>query len=527
MVSMPGNWGFIGPTYQSENPSVDPERLINMYPEFVESGKGGSNSKLAYYHTPGTTLFKSLGAPIRALWGGNNIVLVLAGSTVYEYNTTGALLASFAVANPSGAGPGQFVFVPSGPGLTIATSGAILCWDGSPGYDGSATYANVWYIDGTTGTPPAVISGCGLGVIDAYGVVLRPGCSPAAGAADPVPINTIDQTQFNLSNIFLAGPGQWDPLQWAIKTGSPDALQALWTPGSPGAGPEELWLIGQQTTEVWYDTGGSSLDPFPFQRVPGAFIATGAWAAQSIANVNNQITFLAGDARGVGIVVAMNGYTPQRISNHAIEYAIQQMQVAGVQLSAATGYSYQENGHNFYVLTFPGSGGRTFVADFSCPDSSGRPMWHERARGGAIGSLSPSWQFHAWAGGQHFVAGGSDGNVYVSGVGTYQDDGNPILRARVSPQITNEKQWMRHSQFWLDIGGPFNAAQSRTFALDWSNDGGNNYGTLFSLSPQQNTTTGISRVLMNRLGRTRGRNYRIQTTDNLPQAWIDGYVASG
>ena len=516
---MPGNWGFIGPTYQSENPSVDPERCLNLYPEFIESGHGGSNSKLAYYHTPGTTLWVSLGAPVRALWGGNNVLYALAGSNVYQISTaSGSVTATFAVANPSGAGPGQIVFVPSGPGLTAATSGALLVWDGSPGFDGSATYANVWYLDGSTFAPPAVISGRGLGVIDGYGVVLRPTCSSAAGAADPVPINTIDQTQYNLSGIFIGD--QWDPLQFAIKVGSPDALQMIWTPGSAfGGGPEELWLIGQQTTEVWYDTGGSSLDPFPFQRVPGAFINTGTWARASIANVNNQLVFLAGDARGVGYVVAMNGYIPQRVSNHAIEYAIQQTQAKGVQVSDAVGYSYQENGHSFYVLTI---GGRTFVADFSCQDPSGRPMWHERATGAS--GASPSWSFHAWAGGQHFVAGNGDGNIYVSSTATYQDNGTAILRQRVSPIMTNEKQWTRHGQFWLDIGGPYDGA--RSYQLDWSNDGGNSYGNQFSLSPQQNQTTGFWRILKNQLGRSRARNYRVQTTDNKPQAWVDGFVAT-
>ena len=519
---MAGNWGFIGPTYQSENPTVDAERCLNLYPEIIESGHGPSASKLAYYHTPGTTLFKSgLSSPVRALWSGNNRLFVLAGANLYELNvTTGAILATYTLASPAGAGPGQIVFVPSGPGLTGASSGALLVWDGSSGFDGTNTYANVWYVDGTTSTPPAVISGVGIGVIDGYAVVLRPGCSVAAGAADPIPINTIDQTQFNLSAIFL--PATFDPLQFGIKTGAGDALQSIFTPGSVGGGgPEELWLLGQKTIEVWYDTGGSSLDPFPFQRVPGAFINEGQWAAQSVAMANNMITFLGGDDRGVGIVWAMNGYTPVRISNHAVELAFQATQVAGSNLSSAVAYTYQENGHVFYVLTFPG--GRTFVADFSCQDASGRPMWHERARGSALGSLSPSWQFHTWTAGQHFVGGDGTGSVYVASTAVYQDHGTAILRCRVGPAISQENAWLRHAQFWLAIGAPFST--SRTFKLDWSNDGGNSYGNQFSLGVQQEATTGFGRVLMNNLGRSRQRNYRVQTTDNAAQAWIDAYVA--
>lgn len=522
-----GGWGFVGPTYQSLNPGVDAERCLNMFPEVIESGMGPAPSKLAYYNTPGTSLFATLGdTPVRALWSGNNVLYVLAGAHLYEVDTlTSAVLATFTLANPSGAGPGQIVFVPSGPGLTEATSGALLVWDGSSGVDAMGnTFPNVWYVDGTTSTPPAIMSGVGIGCIDGYGVIIRPGCSPAAGEADPFPIATADQTQFNLSPIFLASPDVWDPLQFAIKTGAPDALQAILTPGSnQGPGPEELWLFGQQTTEVWYDTGGTSLDPFPFQRVPGAFISEGLWAANSLTIANNMPVFLGGDQRGVGVVWAMNGYTPQRISTHAIEYAIQQTQAAGYQVSTAIAYSYQDNGHAFYVLTV---GTRTFVADFSCVDPSGRPMWHERARGSALGSLSPSWQFHAWTGGQHFVAGDGTAKVYVSSVGIYQDNGNAILRCRIGPSISNSQQWQKHAQFWLSVGGPYEGVD-RTFLLDWSNDGGNTYGNQFTLGLLVEATTQFGRVLMNNLGRSRQRNYRVQTTDNLPQAWLEAYVAIG
>ena len=491
-----------------------------MYPEMVESGHPSAASKLAYYHTPGTTLFATgLAAPIRALWGGNNRLFAVGGGNLYELNvTTGAIINTYTIASASG--PAQIVFVPSGPGITGATSGFLLVWDGTDG----AT-ENVWYVDGSTTTPPALISGTGIGMIDGYGVVLRPPVPPG-NASGVVPINTIDGTQFNLSGIFGVNPGGpvFDPLQFGIKTGSSDQLQMIFTPGSfGGGGPEELWLLGKRTTEVWYDTGGSSLDPFPFQRVPGAFINQGLWAPSSVTNCNNQIVFLGGDDRGVGVVWAMNGYTPVRVSNHAVELAIQQYGLAGLDTSDAVAYSYQQNGHIFYVLTFP-TAGATWVADFSCLDSSGRPMWHQRARGASLGSLSASWKYHAWTANQNFVAGDGTGNVYVASKTVYQDDGNAILRCRVGPNPSSDLNWKRHSQFWLQIGGPYSSATSRAYVLDWSNDGGSNYGNQFTLNPLQNTTTGIARVLKNWLGRTRSRNYRIQSTNNAPEAWLDADV---
>ena len=148
-------------------------------------------------------------------------------------------------------------------------------------------------------------------------------------------------------------------------------------------------------------------------------------------------------------------------------------------------------------------------------------MWHQRARGATLGALSASWKFHAWTGGKHFVAGDGTGNVYASDLNTYQDAGSPILRCRVGPNPTQGLQWKRHGQFWLQIGGPYSAVTGRTYNLDWSNDGGSNYGTSFALNPQQNTTKGIARVLKNNLGRARSRNYRIQSTNNAPEVWLD------
>jgi hypothetical protein len=258
--------------------------------------------------------------------------------------------------------------------------------------------------------------------------------------------------------------------------------------------------------------------------VPGAFINQGLWAPNAITNCNNQIVFLGGDDRGVGVVWAMNGYTPVRVSNHAVEFAIQQYGLAGNDTSDAVAYSYQQNGHIFYVLTFP-TAGATWVADFSCLDASGRPMWHQRARGSALGSLSASWKYHAWTANQHFVAGDGTGNVYVASKSVYQDAGSSILRCRMGPAISNQLRWQRHGQFWLQLGGPYSSISANAYKLDWSNDGGFNFGNQFTLNPQQNTTTKFSRVLMNNLGRSRQRNYRIQSTNNTAESWLDGDVS--
>ena len=499
------SFGFIGPSYVSENPSVANDRLVNLYPELIESGTGPSKgAKYAYYNRPGLTLLANLGSSGRALWGGNNRLFAVIGSNLLEVNASGSVLHTYTI---GGSGPAQIVFVPSGPGLSAPSSGALLVWDGSNG-----SSANVWYVDGTTSTPPAVISGVGVGCIDGYGVVLRPPIPPGS-STDPIPINTIDGTQFNLSQEYVANV--WDPLQYAIKTGAPDQLQAVYTPGSAGgAGPEELWLFGKVSAEVWYDTGGSTLDPFPFQRVSGAFVMQGMWAANSAAALDNSIFWLGGDQRGPGVVYRSNGYTPVRVSNHAVEYAIQQYVLTGSDISDAIGYTYEENGHGFYVLNFP-TAGATWVYDITTQ------MWHERAHSGVSGGQLG--YYHAWTLGKHFLLD-SSGNLYSSSIATYQDNGNTITWQRTAPHVGSEFEWMRINQFMLMFGP--SASITRNFTFEVSKDQGLSFPVSRSLSapaiPGQPPP--YQRISARQLGRARDWVFRVTSTDNCQQAWIDAFV---
>lgn len=496
------SFGFIGPAYTTRNPSVDPEDLVNLYPEMIESGNGASKAaKYAFYNTPGLTLLGNLGGAGRALWGGNNRLFAVVGSSLVEVNAAGSVIHTYTI---GGSGPAQIVFVPSGPGLTAPSSGALLVWDGSNG-----AAPNVWYVDGSTVTPPAVISGVGVGCIDGYGVVLRPPIPPGLNT-DPVPINTIDGTQFNLSKIFDGST--WDPLQFGIKTGAPDQLQMVHTPGSnSGPGPEELWLLGKRSIEVWYDTGGSALNPFPFQRVPGAFIGKGCWAALSVVAINGMLYWLGGDDRGVAVVYRAEGYIPKRVSTHAVEYALGQYAIGGSDISDAVAYGYQEDGHDFYVLNFPAAG-KTWVYDAT------ENLWHRRAYNGTAGAQLG--RYHAWVFGKHYVLDAS-GNLYTSSTGVFQDAGTAITRQRTTPIIQQENLQIRHRQLELHYGGPYNVA--RNWTLEVSNDGGNTYGAGISLATGPGGTS-PDRAIWRRLGITRKRNYRITTTDNLAQVWVDGYA---
>jgi hypothetical protein len=48
----------------------------------------------------------------------------------------------------------------------------------------------------------------------------------------------------------------------------------------------EIWLFGNNTTEIWINIG----DPdFPFQRIQGAFLEIGCAAPYSVAKADNSL----------------------------------------------------------------------------------------------------------------------------------------------------------------------------------------------------------------------------------------------
>ena len=124
-------------------------------------------------------------------------------------------------------------------------------------------------------------------------------------------------------------------------------------------------MFGSYTVEVWYDAG---LPTFPLARIQGAFNEIGCAAAYSVAKLDNGIFWLGTDQRGKGIVYRSNGYSGTRISTHAVEWQIQQY----TQISDAVAYTYQQDGHSFYVLNFP-TADTTWVYDVATQ------TWHERA----------------------------------------------------------------------------------------------------------------------------------------------------
>lgn len=259
----------------------------------------------------------------------------------------------------------------------------------------------------------------------------------------------------NSNQIWVSNAGDvttWNALATAKVSIFPDNVVSM------VVNQNDVWLLGQTASAVYYPSGDS---PFPFAYRAGSYIENGCVAAASAVKLDNSIFWLGQDARGHAIVWRAVGYTPQRVSNHAVEFAMQGYPALGRTIA----YAYQDQGHTFYVMYFPlanNGNGATWVYDVATQ------QWHERcflnpANGQEYAHRSQSHLFFNAADGTNYHLVGdwqNTGNIYQmaipssNGTGGYNfatDFGNPIKRLRRAPHVNIEKEWMFHSRIDFDM----------------------------------------------------------------------------
>jgi hypothetical protein len=209
---------------------------------------------------------------------------------------------------------------------------------------------------------------------------------------------------------------QVDPLDFASAEGSPDGLVSVIVNN------REAWLFGTNSIEVWYDAGTPD---FPLARIQGASNEIGCAATFSVAKLDNSIFWLGQDARGRGIVYRNNGYTGIRASNHAIEWQIQQYG----DISNAIAYTYQQDGHSFYVLTFPNVQ-KTWVYDVATQS------WHERAGWSNSNFIRYRPNCQTAFNNEVILGDYESGNLYAYDLEVYSDSGQFPVSTNPKDEIT-------------------------------------------------------------------------------------------
>lgn len=229
----------------------------------------------------------------------------------------------------------------------------------------------------------------------------------------------------------------FDPLYFAAISDKANQLRGA------AVANREIWMIGRDYSEVWYDAGNSL---FPFAELPGIFIAYGTVAKYSIAvgttkNDVEAVYWLSKNKQGHGQVVRGVGYRAQVVSTQAIDALIQSYG----KIDDAQGFCYQQNGHSFYVLSFP-TANKTWVFD----DTNN--LWHERAWMDQQGNFHRiRANCHAFMYGLNVVGDYENGTLYSLDPNAFTDAGAPIYRARAWPHLIADGNKVVYEEFALDM----------------------------------------------------------------------------
>jgi len=358
----------------------------------------GYTNPTTYYivATNGSTTFT-----LSTTSGGTGVVTTAGTPTGLTYSVNNTTMTVTAVTGTLY--PGQTI-----QGTSLASTTIITALGTGTGSTGTYTVNNAQSLTSRTmyalnftqiPTTDGAFSGGGtIDIMDNYFIYNRPGTQQFA-ASDA------------LSPITRA-------LSFSSKDGAPDNLVSLIVDH------REVYLLGERSSEVWTDVGSF---PFAFQRIPGTSTQHGIAAQFTMARLGNSFAYVSRNDRGQGQVVMMNGYVPQRISTHAVENSIKDQYI-----DDAIAWSYQLEGHEFYVVTFPS-------VDLTWSYDTSTGMWNKwlwvdnenvyhRHRGNCVALFQ----------GLILVGDWENGKIYQLDPENYTDDEGPIRRLRRCPHLVTD-----------------------------------------------------------------------------------------
>lgn len=460
--------GFIGGDYQSQSFTADQEQTINWYEERMESE--GATTTSALYPTPGVSQVAVVGSGAgRGHFFLNGREFGVFGNYLWEITQAGVVSTIAAVATNSNP-------------ATISSNGdggnQLFITSGDNGYIYNLTtgaFSQVVFLNGKA-TMGAMLDGFFL---------------------------ALDATTSTLYISNLLDGLTWQSTQFARRSISPDRWVSMKVLG------RYIWLMGRQTSEVWYNAGTS---PFPFAAHPSGLVSNGCEGQFSVATSGNEIIWLGGLKDGPRQVLRASGFSPEVISSYPLSSAMTDYAT----IRDAVGETYLDRGHMFYILTFP-TQDVTWVWDSETRKWAQRGTWISEQNK----YVASRQRFLVYAFGEHRILDSSTGSLYRMST-TYTDDvdSRPIRRLRRAPAISNENKRVFYSAFELDLDRAVASATGQgsdpQVMLRMSPDYGKTWGTERMMSAGKVGEYG-KRVIANRCGQARGRVFEVSVTD--PVAW--------
>ena len=432
-------------------PSRAPLRLVNVY---AQQMTGGGKQQVELVGAPGLRVWCTPGvAEGRGLFVMRGVLYAVVGQTFYKVDDRG----SYTAINGTLPGTGKLMF--AGNGFEIVFSNKYL------------------YNGGTVGpiTDPDMPAISAVDYVDGYVVYAESGTQ-----------------RWGCSKLYDGGV--YDPLDVSSAEVWPDDIVTL------RVDHRQVFLFGQERTETWWNSAPQGGTVFPFERVSGGEIESGALARLGVAKQDNTLFWLADNRT----IVKLQGQTPVRVSQHAVEEAL-----AGyTRLDDCVAFPLAWQGHLWVVFSFPNAIapgiGATWVYDATVNE------WHERATYGRN-----SWDVvdAARCYGHVYVQSASTGAIGQVDDDCHTEFSRTLRREWTYPQVYDTNLPRTHA--WLELvarTGTAPLGEVPHVHLEISDDGGN---TWLALPPRELGRTGQYKHVVRwaRLGQARDRVYRMSVDD--------------
>ena len=431
----------VGKGYSLKNNSSD---LVNMY---VHIKQEGAKSNHILLNTEGAEYLTEVEYEIYGTYEFLGVVYIVTSDMLYSYNDTTILFIEI----------GAVSFDTK---VVFADNGIDMMMVGVNGYAYTPTTSTLKNMNTEDGWYPADT----VAYMDGYFIFNRSGTG-----------------QFFISRLYST---ELDPIDWASAESAPDDTVGV------AVANRQLWLFGEKSTEVWYDSG----DPdFPFTRINGAVTDIGCADSKTIAQIRDGIFFVGRDFK----VYLTSGYTPRVISTPAVNKILEESEPKKI-----SAFTFYNNTHWFYALTIDDE--YTFVYDI---DSK---QWHTRV----------SCDYNRWfingtlnRHGDNNLLGFSGKKFYELSTKIFTEDGTPIRREAITLPLNDTVNRFLLTEVQLDMDVALNLNAEVTLQI--SRDGGrswgnNNYAYTGKIADRE------KRVRWLRLGQARDCILKIVITAPIP-----------
>ena len=443
--------------YQARSPIANAQVCINLYPE---PNPPDAPFPMTHYPAPGLRLARDYSAY------GNQVRGIYVASNGEPFCVVGQTLLDIAFNTVIGTLPTN-----SGNPVSMCDNGTTMVIVDGTSYGGTVPLAAATPGSLTPIVDPGFYGSDRVDFIDTFLVFNQPGTG-----------------NFYTTTSNVVTP--FDPLYFASKEGWNDLLVCACCLH------DNIWLLGQSTTEIWYNAGGAT---FPFARMPNSILQQGCVAVHSPVVADNALYWLSQDRWGHNLCMRGEGYAAKRISTFAIEDIWSTYST----ISDAIGMVYQTGGHETIGFYFP-SANAWWAYDASTQ------LWYRRTYDGLNNAWLPycmGYERPIFASGKYSAIYAGDrltGTLYVLEKDAYTDNGAPITRQRSWAHVQQDGNRLYHSRFAANMTGA--ALSPDTVTLDWSDDAGQTYGAPVNQTVNNQTD---GQYLWRRLGYARDRVYRL------------------